>query len=293
MPQDYAKAVEWYTKAAEQGHARAQNNLGDCYEKGTGVFQSDLWAIYWYNKAAEQNEDEQAQEYAKKRLKEKYPHQGDYIGYAEEGSAVGQFKLGLCYYTSGGGVPQSYEKAAEWFAKAAEQDCYEAQYYICFCHEMGRGVPQSYEKAAEWYMKSVTRKYCASEYRLGLCYYYGRGVAQSYEKAFEWFTKAEANGLDEAKYQLAVCYENGYGVPRSCEKAVELYSKAAKWYASVVDMYLDVVWNGIENAQKALDDLIASRCPFCGSYKAATEKKGLFGVKTVCRNCGKRLPKKK
>lgn len=32
--QDYGKAVEWYTKAAEQGYAEAQSNLGYCYDFG-------------------------------------------------------------------------------------------------------------------------------------------------------------------------------------------------------------------------------------------------------------------
>ena len=28
---DYSEAVKWWRQAAEQGHAEAQNNLGDCY----------------------------------------------------------------------------------------------------------------------------------------------------------------------------------------------------------------------------------------------------------------------
>ena len=34
---DRSKAFEWYKKAAEQGHVKAQCNLGNCYEKGIGV----------------------------------------------------------------------------------------------------------------------------------------------------------------------------------------------------------------------------------------------------------------
>ena len=37
--QDYQKAFEWYTKAANQGHAKAQFNLGVMYEEGQGVRQ--------------------------------------------------------------------------------------------------------------------------------------------------------------------------------------------------------------------------------------------------------------
>ena len=37
----------WYTKAAEQGDADAQFNLGECYRDGKGVEQSDEKAEYW------------------------------------------------------------------------------------------------------------------------------------------------------------------------------------------------------------------------------------------------------
>jgi TPR repeat protein len=36
-PQDFAEAVKWFRKAAEQGDAEAQNNLGAIYAQGQGV----------------------------------------------------------------------------------------------------------------------------------------------------------------------------------------------------------------------------------------------------------------
>ena len=41
-------------KAAEQGQARAQDNLGDCYYYGNGIEQDYQTAVEWYRKAAEQ-----------------------------------------------------------------------------------------------------------------------------------------------------------------------------------------------------------------------------------------------
>jgi clan AA aspartic protease (TIGR02281 family) len=37
VPQDYAAALSWYRKAADQGHAEAQYNLGVMYANGQGV----------------------------------------------------------------------------------------------------------------------------------------------------------------------------------------------------------------------------------------------------------------
>ena len=84
------KAVEWYRKAAEQGYASAQSNLGICYSNGEGVTQDYGKAVEWYRKAAEQ------------------------------GHASAQYNLGGCFY-NGQGVVQDSDQAIEWFQKAAEQ----------------------------------------------------------------------------------------------------------------------------------------------------------------------------
>ena len=48
----------WYRKAADQGYADAQFNLGKMYEHGQGVPQSAKAAAVWYRKAADQGDAE-------------------------------------------------------------------------------------------------------------------------------------------------------------------------------------------------------------------------------------------
>ena len=48
--QDDAQAVEWFRKAAKQGHAGAQHNLGDMYKQGRGDAQDDARAELWYRR---------------------------------------------------------------------------------------------------------------------------------------------------------------------------------------------------------------------------------------------------
>lgn len=56
--QNYTAAAEWHHKAAEQGDADAQHNLGFLYANGQGVAQDNVQAHLWYSLAAEQgNED--------------------------------------------------------------------------------------------------------------------------------------------------------------------------------------------------------------------------------------------
>ncbi|MDG1340027.1 MAG: tetratricopeptide repeat protein, partial [Paracoccaceae bacterium] len=49
VPQDYTEAVSWYRKAAEQGNALAQTNLGSKYHYGQGVIQDNILAHMWLN----------------------------------------------------------------------------------------------------------------------------------------------------------------------------------------------------------------------------------------------------
>ena len=55
--QDYKKAVEWYGKAAEQGHEGAQCCLAICYLGRKGVKQDYRKAVEWCKKAAEQGNE--------------------------------------------------------------------------------------------------------------------------------------------------------------------------------------------------------------------------------------------
>ena len=51
-----AVAFRIYQASADLGFAGAQNNLGDHYERGEAVPQSDVGAVYWYTRAAERGE---------------------------------------------------------------------------------------------------------------------------------------------------------------------------------------------------------------------------------------------
>jgi len=88
VPEDYKEAAKWFTKAAEQGDADAQYNLGIMYDNGRGVPKDDKEAVKWYRKSAEQ-------------------------GYADA-----QYNLGVMY-SKGDGVPESYVQTYAWFNIAA------------------------------------------------------------------------------------------------------------------------------------------------------------------------------
>jgi TPR repeat protein len=53
---DDKQSAYWYQKAADQGDAKAQFNLGVKYAFGKGVLKDYKQSVYWYQKAADQGD---------------------------------------------------------------------------------------------------------------------------------------------------------------------------------------------------------------------------------------------
>ncbi|MDR1349723.1 MAG: hypothetical protein LBJ59_02875 [Zoogloeaceae bacterium] len=119
VTQDYAKAIQWFHKAAEQGNARAQYNIGLMCEGGQGMTQDYAAAEKWYRKAAEQ------------------------------GHVEAQNNLGVLYKDARG-VAQNHEEAYKWLLKAAEQGDAMAQCNLGGMYLRGQGVPQDDITAGMW-----------------------------------------------------------------------------------------------------------------------------------------------
>ncbi|MDB3966611.1 sel1 repeat family protein, partial [Porticoccaceae bacterium] len=54
IPENDAEAVKWYRKAAEQGDANAQYNLGFMYYNGEGIPENHVGAYVWWSMAKTQ-----------------------------------------------------------------------------------------------------------------------------------------------------------------------------------------------------------------------------------------------
>ena len=81
---------------------------------------------------------------------------------AEQGYAIAQYHLGLCYY-NGEGAKQDYNEAFRWFKAAAEQGYAPAQYNVGVCYSNGEGVSQNYKEAYYWYLISYRNGYTDAE----------------------------------------------------------------------------------------------------------------------------------
>lgn len=124
VAQDYAKAMYWYGKAAEQGHAEAQYNMGIYYAAGQGVAQDMTIAARWWQLAAMQ------------------------------GHAESQFNLGLLY-AQGSGVTLDMAEAARWWDLAARQGNAAAQFNLGVMYIKGVGVGEDSGEAVRLWQLSA------------------------------------------------------------------------------------------------------------------------------------------
>ncbi len=62
-------------------------------------------------------------------------------------------------------------------------------------YEKGQGVRQDYQKAAEWFEKAAAKGLAQAQFNLGVMYHNGEGVRQNYQTAREWYGKACDNGF--------------------------------------------------------------------------------------------------
>src|SRR4051812_20462471 len=115
-----AQALAWYRKAAEQGHAPSEYNLGLMYAQGEGAKRDPAAAEKWFRRAA------------------------------DHGSVEAQVKLAEIAIAD-----QKYEEAFLWFSKAAEQGDADAAFNVGSLYYVGRGVAKDEAKAAEHYRKAA------------------------------------------------------------------------------------------------------------------------------------------
>ena len=242
-------AVDWYCKAAEQGHAMAQLYLGLCYEDSatssrnlaltyrqgteTPEDKNSKLAFSWYQKAAAQGLVEAEVKMGDCYLTGRGVAKSENFAFrkyeraAKKGDARGQYALGLCY-SNGSGVSKSNTEALRWVRFAAEQGLAEAQCQLGTYYLEGNIVPKNEVEGIRWIRQAVEQDFARGQFLLGNCYKMGQGVPKNDIEAVNWCRKAAEQCYPDAQYSLGVCYEEGRCIAKDEAEAMRLYHEAAK-----------------------------------------------------------------
>ena len=126
VPQDPARSVVYYRKAAEKGDVYAQFNLAVSYDTGFGIPMNFRQAVKWYRRAADQGAD------------------------------FAQYNLATMY-EEGNGVEQDFPQAAYWYRQAAERGHPQAQNNLGWLYKRGQGVGKNLMIAFAWLDAAVAQ----------------------------------------------------------------------------------------------------------------------------------------
>lgn len=204
IPKDEKKAVEYFQKSAERGHAKAYKELAECYLKGEGVLV----------------DKDKALELASKSL--------------EMGCSEAKNTLGDIYYEQakdsrdGKGVIKDERKAINLFWKSTEYNNTKAFNALARCYLSGTGVPEDGKKGLELAMKSYemgNKDACAI---IGTYYRMGKFLPEDNVNGHKWDIIGAQAGNVLCQIRVGIDFHRGYGV------AVNK-SEACRWYKKVAD----------------------------------------------------------
>ena len=154
---------------------------------------------------------------------------------ADTNNPAGQYVLAR-RYARGDGVPQDFNRAAEWCRKAADQGDELAQYTLGNIYSIGRGLPKDMAQATHWWRKAADQNLPQAQDALGQHFFWSEASGTNstpqptnYIEAAKWLRKAAEQGLAAPMNNLAYLYDHGFGV------APDL-AEAAKWYRTAAEL---------------------------------------------------------
>ena len=230
---DYAKALEYYQKAIDDGFAEGLVSLAFAYEEGNGVVQDMAAAKEYFEKAAALGEPA-----AMSELGNLY-----YTGNAGEkdfASALSWYEKAGTYadgnacliagemYQYGEGTNADAQKAIDWYLKAAQEGVTDAYSRIGDIYHFDEFENKDEAKALKYYKKADKAGDSYGTARAGSFYYWGYDVDINYKKAVKYFKRAAKRKDATGQYYLGTAYYQGHGLKQNYKKAANFFRKAAK-----------------------------------------------------------------
>jgi TPR repeat protein len=241
VPQNYATAMQWYQKAAEQGDRYVQSLMGKVYaDGGMGVPQDYVQAIKWYI-IAEANSSSRVfygMFYEVQQLE-------GLVTLAQITQAQKLADVWLAAHhrvndrvndnrTIGSALDKMERKAINGDASALQQlestansGDVKAQLFLMYAYNGVGAVPQNHTIKAHWTEKAASQGDSYAQSEMGVWYTYGLGVPNDPVQAMQWFIIAKSNGDSYAAHEIQMFYP-----PLPPAQITEAQELAGKWLAA-------------------------------------------------------------
>jgi TPR repeat protein len=193
IEQDYERCVHWYERASAQGHGAATNNLADKYEHGLGVERDLDKAVELYKQAAGMN------------------------------IVAAWYSLGRMA-TEGRGLQRDLAEASNWMKLAAQHDFLDARDRLAKIEHARQSGPLA---AGEKALADAAKLGPQALYDVASALYDPK-VEESLPLAFKLFLHAARRGHPEAQMQVGFRYRRGLGVEANPGLALAWYERSAR-----------------------------------------------------------------
>ncbi len=227
VAQDKGVAVEWWTKAAEQGSGDGQFFLACAMQTGEGMpgaKRDPAGALVWLQKAA----DEQGHAGAQKKLCDHWRAR------ARRGDSAAQCLLGSAY-AAGRGVAPSMDKALTWWTEAAEAgQSTDAMLLLADVLYHAKGVARNKQRAVAWWARAGREHgHLEALFLAGRAYAVGggceggelgAGVGTDSAAAVDLWRAAAVGGHREAQFSLGNAFFYGSGTAKDVAEAKRWWS---------------------------------------------------------------------
>lgn len=171
---------------------------------------------------------------------------------ADMGNAEAMYYIANIYYNEDYDEYDA-EKSATWIKKSAEAGYAEAMGDLGLMYECGEGVEENLQSAKEWYIRGSKLGDSNSMNNLGSLY----ESEADYSLAINWYQKAADCGNDEAMKNLGMMYSYGKGVEENNDIARKWWIKAANAGNTTAMSFLGLIYElgtGVnQNLQTAID----------------------------------------
>jgi TPR repeat protein len=217
VSQNYSKAFQLYTKAADLGNW-----------SGTAVL--DIKQVFKRNRINTLSDTETSNTTAvgNKLLNPTSEELNELLlmheDIAEHGDANQQYNVGYVY--ENGLETPDYEKAFRWYSIAVSSSHKDAIYRLGLLYLNGDGLPQNLTLATEIFKKSMDLGSADACYQLGLMHYPGKATDIDYSKAEQYYIVAANMGHCGAQLELGQLYEDGYIEGKGFLHALKWYTNA-------------------------------------------------------------------
>lgn len=235
-PPDAGSRFAYYRRAAERGDAHAMAWVGQMYEEGDGVAQSDSAATVWYQRAADGGSERGLRETASRYDEGRGGLAQDgaratalWRTLAERGDPVSILRLGYDCLHGRNGQPVDTAAAMRWFRRGADAGDGRAAYEVGTMYRVGSGaVPRDLVTARRWFERGEAAGFGPAANNVATEWLNGVGGPMDTVTAMRHLVHAAELGFAQAAGDLGYVYEGGLGsIAADRAQALRWYTRAA------------------------------------------------------------------